>query len=165
MATPRRRTEALPARSHRYEVWTRARACPVDAFGEGPQMLGIDPAVCIDCNACLSQCPLRAIHPEHAVPEAMREDIALNHRQARGRRAVRQRRAQRCASDAQPAQRAGVSGQSACCHGFDSRTACKKARSHDQAFSKRSQRSQVWWAVQGSNLRHLPCEGSALPLS
>ena len=22
-----------------------------------------------------------------------------------------------------------------------------------------------WWAVQGSNLRPLPCEGSALPLS
>lgn len=22
-----------------------------------------------------------------------------------------------------------------------------------------------WWAMQGSNLRHLPCEGSALPLS
>lgn len=25
--------------------------------------------------------------------------------------------------------------------------------------------SSRWWAVQGSNLRHLPCEGSALPLS
>jgi len=23
----------------------------------------------------------------------------------------------------------------------------------------------VWWAVQGSNLRPLPCEGNALPLS
>ena len=23
----------------------------------------------------------------------------------------------------------------------------------------------LWWAVQGSNLRPLPCEGSALPLS
>ena len=56
--------------------------CPVDAFREGPQMLYIDPAVCIDCNACLSQCPVRAIHPEHAVPEAMRDDIALNARSA-----------------------------------------------------------------------------------
>lgn len=24
---------------------------------------------------------------------------------------------------------------------------------------------QKWWAVQGSNLRPLPCEGNALPLS
>ena len=56
--------------------------CPVDAFREGPQMLYIDPAVCIDCNACLSQCPVRAIHPEHAVPEAMRDDIALNAQRA-----------------------------------------------------------------------------------
>jgi hypothetical protein len=23
----------------------------------------------------------------------------------------------------------------------------------------------IWWAVQGSNLRPLPCEGNALPLS
>jgi hypothetical protein len=23
----------------------------------------------------------------------------------------------------------------------------------------------MWWAVQGSNLRPLPCEGNALPLS
>jgi hypothetical protein len=23
----------------------------------------------------------------------------------------------------------------------------------------------TWWAVQGSNLRPLPCEGNALPLS
>jgi hypothetical protein len=26
-------------------------------------------------------------------------------------------------------------------------------------------RRSLWWAVQGSNLRPLPCEGSALPLS
>jgi hypothetical protein len=25
--------------------------------------------------------------------------------------------------------------------------------------------SSFWWAVQGSNLRPLPCEGNALPLS
>jgi len=25
--------------------------------------------------------------------------------------------------------------------------------------------TESWWAVQGSNLRPLPCEGNALPLS
>ncbi|GAA3956990.1 4Fe-4S dicluster domain-containing protein [Allohahella marinimesophila] len=52
--------------------------CPVDAFREGPEMLYIDPDVCIDCNACLSECPVRAIYPEQAVPEAMLDDIQLN---------------------------------------------------------------------------------------
>lgn len=52
--------------------------CPVDAFREGPDMLYIDPDVCIECNACLTECPLRAIYPQHAVPEAMQGDIALN---------------------------------------------------------------------------------------
>ena len=41
------------------------------------------------------------------------------------------------------------------------------------SLSRRTQRSEVglhyrlktWWAMQGSNLRPLPCEGSALPLS
>jgi anaerobic selenocysteine-containing dehydrogenase/NADPH-dependent glutamate synthase beta subunit-like oxidoreductase/NAD-dependent dihydropyrimidine dehydrogenase PreA subunit len=54
--------------------------CPVDAFRVGPDMLYIDPDVCIDCNACLSECPVRAIHPDNAVPEAMLEDIGLNAR-------------------------------------------------------------------------------------
>ena len=37
------------------------------------------------------------------------------------------------------------------------RTLSKKASRCREAF--------YWWAVQGSNLRPLPCEGSALPLS
>tara|TARA_R100000306_G_scaffold61528_1_gene64383 strand:- start:51646 stop:55623 length:3978 start_codon:yes stop_codon:yes gene_type:complete len=52
--------------------------CPVDAFREGPQMLFIDPDVCIECNACLSECPVRAIYPEHAVPDQMKSAIELN---------------------------------------------------------------------------------------
>lgn len=52
--------------------------CPVDAFREGPEMLYIDPAVCIDCNACLSECPVRAIYPDIAVPASMQNYIELN---------------------------------------------------------------------------------------
>ena len=54
--------------------------CPVDAFREGPQMLYIDPLVCIDCNACLTECPVRAIYPDSAVPEPMQDYIELNAR-------------------------------------------------------------------------------------
>lgn len=35
--------------------------CPVDAFHEGPEMLYINPEVCIDCNACVADCPIGAI--------------------------------------------------------------------------------------------------------
>jgi NADPH-dependent glutamate synthase beta subunit-like oxidoreductase/NAD-dependent dihydropyrimidine dehydrogenase PreA subunit len=52
--------------------------CPVEAFRAGPEMLYIDPDICIDCNACLSACPEQAIFPESVVPAAMRNFIALN---------------------------------------------------------------------------------------
>jgi ferredoxin len=35
--------------------------CPVDCFREGPTMLVIDPAVCIDCGICAPECPAHAI--------------------------------------------------------------------------------------------------------
>lgn len=52
--------------------------CPVDAFREGPDMLVIDPEVCIECNACLTECPERAIFPQGAVPDDQQHFIALN---------------------------------------------------------------------------------------
>jgi len=52
--------------------------CPVDAFREGEEMLFIDPDVCIDCNACLMECPERAIYPQVRVPEEMTNYIEMN---------------------------------------------------------------------------------------
>jgi NAD-dependent dihydropyrimidine dehydrogenase PreA subunit len=52
--------------------------CPVDAFREGEEMLFIDPDVCIDCNACLTECPARAIYPQARVPEEMTNYIEMN---------------------------------------------------------------------------------------
>ena len=52
--------------------------CPVDAFRQGQDMLFIDPEACIDCNACLTECPERAIFPESAVPQDQQQYIALN---------------------------------------------------------------------------------------
>lgn len=52
--------------------------CPVEAFREGPEMLFIDPEVCIDCNACLSACPELAIFPQSAVPAEQQHFISLN---------------------------------------------------------------------------------------
>ncbi len=52
--------------------------CPVEAFREAPEMLFIDPDVCIDCNACVSACPEGAIFPRSMVPEDQQSFITLN---------------------------------------------------------------------------------------
>ena len=52
--------------------------CPCDCFREGNQMLYIDPVECIDCDACLHECPVDAIFPEADVPEQWREYVELN---------------------------------------------------------------------------------------
>ena len=52
--------------------------CPVDAFREGEQMLFIDPETCIDCGACVPECPVEAIYYDGDVPEELRPFIALN---------------------------------------------------------------------------------------
>jgi len=38
--------------------------CPTEAFHEGANMLVINPDECIDCNACLPECPADAILPD-----------------------------------------------------------------------------------------------------
>ena len=43
--------------------------CPVDAFRELDTYLVIAPDDCIDCNACVPECPVDAIYPEEEVPD------------------------------------------------------------------------------------------------
>ena len=52
--------------------------CPMDCFHEGDRMLNIDPEECIDCGACVPECPVEAIYYEDNVPAEWREFIALN---------------------------------------------------------------------------------------
>ena len=52
--------------------------CPVDAFHELPDRLYINPETCIDCNACMDECPVEAIYPDMDVPEELQEWIELN---------------------------------------------------------------------------------------
>lgn len=63
--------------------------CPVDcihpasaldgqeAFEAHPQLY-IDPEICIDCGACVPECPVAAIFYVDDVPEAYHEDIEAN---------------------------------------------------------------------------------------
>lgn len=55
-----------------------AAVCPVDAFREGPNFLVIDPGECIDCDACVPECPVEAIYPEDELPVEWEHFIDLN---------------------------------------------------------------------------------------
>jgi|TARA_B100000809_G_scaffold58815_1_gene55294 ferredoxin len=50
----------------------------VECFYEGEQMLYIHPEDCIDCEACVPECPVEAIFLEENVPEGEEGFIKLN---------------------------------------------------------------------------------------
>jgi len=52
--------------------------CPCECFREGDKMLYIDPGECIDCDACMPECPVEAIVHEDSVPENWADFIQLN---------------------------------------------------------------------------------------
>ena len=56
--------------------------CPVDCFYEGAQMLYIHPDECIDCEACVPECPVEAIFHEDNLPEEWKDFTALNAEQS-----------------------------------------------------------------------------------
>ena len=52
--------------------------CPVDCFYEGENMLVIHPDECIDCEACVPECPVEAIFHEDNLPEEWKPFKELN---------------------------------------------------------------------------------------
>lgn len=52
--------------------------CPVDCFYEDDKQLYIDPDTCIDCEACVGECPVEAIYQARSVPTQWQAAIQLN---------------------------------------------------------------------------------------
>src|SRR5213079_1142861 len=52
--------------------------CPVECFYQDDMMLYIDPIDCIDCEACVPECPVEAIFVESAVPPQWASFTQLN---------------------------------------------------------------------------------------
>lgn len=52
--------------------------CPVDCFYQDAQLLYIHPDECIDCEACVPECPVDAIFHEDDLPEQWKDYAALN---------------------------------------------------------------------------------------
>ncbi len=52
--------------------------CPVACFYELDNQVVIHPDDCIDCTACVAECPVEAIYAEADVPAAFQTDIGFN---------------------------------------------------------------------------------------
>jgi ferredoxin len=52
--------------------------CPVDCIHEADRILVIDPEECIDCDACVPECPVEAIFPDAVVPEEWKQFVKIN---------------------------------------------------------------------------------------
>ena len=52
--------------------------CPCECFYEDEAQLYIDPIDCIDCGACIPECPVEAIYLDTDVPAEWSKYIALN---------------------------------------------------------------------------------------
>jgi ferredoxin len=52
--------------------------CPVACFYELENQLVIHPEECIDCTACVSECPVEAIYADADVPSQYQADIEFN---------------------------------------------------------------------------------------
>ena len=55
-----------------------AAVCPVEAFHELPDKLLINPDTCIDCDACLPECPVEAIYYEDDLPDEWQDYYTAN---------------------------------------------------------------------------------------
>ena len=52
--------------------------CPVACFHYDDEMLYIDPDTCIDCSACIPECPVEAIYEGDDIPEGQEHWIEIN---------------------------------------------------------------------------------------
>jgi len=57
--------------------------CPVACFYELYNQLIIHPEECIDCTACVAECPVQAIYAEGDVPAEFQSNIEFNASEAR----------------------------------------------------------------------------------
>ena len=57
--------------------------CPVACFYELDDQLVIHPDECIDCTACVSECPVQAIYAEADLPAEHQADLEFNASEAR----------------------------------------------------------------------------------
>jgi ferredoxin len=76
-------TFVVTSSCHRCRFTDCVVVCPVDCFHGDDEMLYIDPDICIDCGACVPECPVEAIFDEGALPPEEQAWLAINDERAR----------------------------------------------------------------------------------
>jgi ferredoxin len=71
-------TFVVTGNCHRCRYTDCVVVCPVDCFHGDAAMLYIDPGECIDCGACVPECPVDAIYEEGSVPLEEAHWLAIN---------------------------------------------------------------------------------------
>ena len=71
-------TFVVTSNCHRCRFTDCVVVCPVDCFHGDDEMLYIDPVECIDCGACVPECPVEAIVADTDVPADEAEWTELN---------------------------------------------------------------------------------------
>jgi ferredoxin len=66
--------------------------CPVDCFREDADALWIDPDECIDCGACVPECPVQAIFEVAQVPSKWKHFVGINAEKAKILPVINQRK-------------------------------------------------------------------------
>ena len=66
--------------NHKYQDCVAV--CLVEAFRELPTYLVIDPDECIDCGACIAECPVEAIFADTDVPDDQEEWTERNEKES-----------------------------------------------------------------------------------
>lgn len=57
--------------------------CPVACFYELDNQVVIHPEECIDCTACVAECPVEAIYADSALPDEFQENTEWNATESR----------------------------------------------------------------------------------
>ncbi|MBT3356865.1 MAG: ferredoxin family protein [Euryarchaeota archaeon] len=65
---------------HKYQECVAV--CPVEAFREAEKYLVIDPDECIDCGACIPECPVGAIYADTDLPDEQESWLDRNENEA-----------------------------------------------------------------------------------
>ncbi len=60
-----------------------AEVCPVACFYEMDNQLVIHPDDCIDCTACVAECPVQAIYAEADIPDPYQSSVEFNANESR----------------------------------------------------------------------------------
>jgi ferredoxin len=66
--------------NHKYQDCVAV--CPVEAFKEAENYLVIDPDECIDCAACIPECPVGAIYADTDLPDDQESWLDKNENEA-----------------------------------------------------------------------------------